>query len=235
MRPSTRSPLLAVLVAIAAVLACAVPAQAQEPATLVIVETASVLATPDAAELQAVVQRRARTGAIARRRADRRVRALIAAVQQLGVPAENVRTNVFETYSDRERGRRVRVVNRGFEVRVTDLAKLEAVVAALGGAVQGGPDFIVSDPTEEHAAAAAIALQRARARADAAAAALGLRVLGIRKVDLSPEFGYDSDSFSAVSRGSDESESSGGAGTVEVETGQNRIDAAVAVIYEIGP
>lgn len=62
-----------------------------------------------------------------------------------------------------------------------------------------------------------------------------MRVLRIRKVDLSPEFGYDSDGFEAAGGGTDESEDAGGGGALAVEPGQNRIVAAVAVIYEIGP
>lgn len=231
MRPSARRASIAVLATLAAVVAGAVPAAAQDATTLVIVETASVRATPDAADLQAVVQRRGRTAGIARRRAEARVRALVAGVRELGVVAEDIRTNLFETYTQRRRGRTFTVANRGVEIRVSDLSRLEAIVAELGGTLQGGPEFIVSDPTEERAAAANIALGRARARADAAAAALGMRVLGIRSVDLSPELGYDGPTPTSVSR--DESESGGG--SVTVETGQNRIGAAVAVIYEIGP
>ena len=119
-------------------------------------------------------------------------------------------------------------------MRVDDLAKLDAVVSALGNALEAEIDFIVSDPTDERAAATAIALKRARARADAAAAALGLRVLRIRRVDLSPEFGI-------AFGGTDESEDAAGGGgepvdvEVEVAVGQNEIGAAVAVVYEIGP
>ncbi len=232
MRPSARRSLPAVLAVIAAVLASAAPAAAQDPATLTIVETATVRATPDAAELDASVERSARTVRAARRKVERRLRGLLATLQEIGLPAEAIRTGSFETYTIRRKDRRTGHAIRRVAIRVDDLAQLEAVVAALGGAVQGEIEFIVSDPTEERAAATAIALQRARARADAAAAALGMRVLAIRRVDLSPQFG--------IAYGVDESEDSaaraeGGGEEIAVEVGENEIGAAVAVVYEIGP
>ena len=177
--PSARRPLLAVLAAMAAVLAGAVPAAAQDPTTLTIVETATVRATPDAAELDASVERSARTCAGPRQG---RAPPPRAAGRPAGDrrPAEAIRTGSFETYTIRRKGRRIGHAIRGVAIRVDDLAQLEAVVTALGGAIQGEIDFIVSDPTDERAAATAIALQRAHTRADAAAAALGMRVLGIR-------------------------------------------------------
>jgi uncharacterized protein YggE len=215
----------------AAVLAAAVPASAQDPTTLTIVETATVRATPDAAELDAAVERRARTVPAARRKVERRVRGLLAELQEIGVPAEAIRTGTFETYTTRRKGRRTSHALRGIAVRVDDLAQLDAVATALGGALQGEIRFIVSDPTDERAAATSIALQRARTRADAAAAALGMRVLGIRRVDLSPQFG--------IAYGQDDSEEAaravGGGEEIGVEVGENEIGAAVAVVYEIGP
>ncbi len=162
MRPSARRSLPAVLAVVAAVLAAAAPAAAQDPATLTIVETATVRATPDAAELDAAVERSARTVPAARRKVERRLRGLLAALQEIGLPAEAIRTGSFETYTIRRKGRRTSHALRRVAIRVDDLARLEPVVAALGGAIQGEIDFIVSDPTEERAAATAIALQRAR-------------------------------------------------------------------------
>jgi uncharacterized protein YggE len=132
----------------------------------------------------------------------------------------------------RRRGKRVHIAVRGMNVHVADLAKLEPVLTALGGAVSGGPDFIVSDPTEERQAATQIALQRARARADSAAAALGMRVTATLRVDLNPELGYDVE----ATGGRDESEdAASGGGAVTVEPGTNEIAVAVAVVYAIGP
>ena len=165
-----------------------------------IVETASVLATPDAAELQAVVQRRARPVRSRGAAPTERVRALIAAVQEIGVPTENMRTNVFETYSDRERGRRARR-QRVRVPRVDGPRQARAVVAALAAADAGRPGRhrLRPDGGTRRRGGDRPSAPGARGRRDAA---LGLRLLRIRKVDLSLEFGYDSDSFDAASRGS---------------------------------
>ena len=72
----------------AAVLAAAVPASAQDPTTLTIVETATVRATPDAAELDAAVERRARTVPAARRKVERRVRGLLAELSVAPLPTK---------------------------------------------------------------------------------------------------------------------------------------------------
>ena len=234
MRPSARRSLPAVLAVVAAVLAAAAPAAAQDPATLTIVETATVRATPDAAELGAAVDRGARTEAAARRKVERRLRGLVAALQEIGLPAEAIRTGSFETYTIRRKGRRTSHALRRVAIRVDDLTRLEPVVAALGGAIEGEIDFIVSDPTEERAAATAIALQRARTRADAAAAALGMRVLAIRRVDLSPQFGiaYGVDEESSAGT---PARAGGGGESIAVEVGENEIGSAVAVVYDIGP
>ena len=119
--PSARRSLPAVLAVVAAVLAAAVPAAAQDPATLTIVETATVRATPDAAELGAAVDRGARTEAAARRKVERRVRGLVAALQEIGVPAEAIRTGSFETYTIRRKGRRTSHALRRVAIRVDDL------------------------------------------------------------------------------------------------------------------
>ena len=72
-------------------------------------------------------------------------------------------------------------------------------------------------------------------RADAAAAALGMRVLAIRRVDLSPQFGIAYGVDEESSAGTPARADGGGGESIAVEVGENEIGAAVAVVYEIGP
>ena len=216
-------------------LALAAPAAAQEPTPLVVVEVATVRAAPDTATVAGEITRRARSAAVARRRVERRVAAVLSNLDAIGVARADVRTSSVSSYRTRRRGRVRYHASTSLEVRTTDLAKVGEILAAFGGASISGPEFDVSDTTAARQEATRIALQRARVRADAAAAALGLRVLAIRKVDLNAEFGYASGAQPAAGRGTDESASTGGGGGVSIEPGRDQVSVAVAVVYEIGP
>ncbi len=226
---------LAPLLAATVVLAPAAPAAAQEPTPLVVVEIATVRATPDTATVTGEITRRARSARVARRRVERRVVAVLSQLDALGVARADVRTSSVNSFRTRRRGRVRHHASTSLEVRTTELAKLGQILAAFGDASISGPEFEVSDTTAARQEATRIALQRARARADAAAAALGLRVLAIRKVDLNAEFGYDSSAQPAAGGGTDESAGGAGGGGVSIEPGRERVSVAVAVVYEIGP
>src|SRR5215216_3883088 len=201
---------LAPLLAVTLLLAPASQAAAQEPTPLVVVEVASVPAVPDTATVAAVLR----------------------ALDVLGVPRADVQTRSVGSFRTRRRGRVRHYASTTLEVRTTDLDKLPQILAAFGGASIDGPEFDVSDSTAARQEATRIALQRARARAEAAAAALGMRILGIRKVDLNAEFGYDA--ATPASGGATE-ESAAGGGRIDVEPGQERVSVVVAVVYDIGP
>jgi uncharacterized protein YggE len=226
-------PQIPLLVA-ALVLATAAPAAAQDPTPLVVVEVASVRAVPDTATVAGEITRQARTAAIARRRVERRVAAVLRNLDALGVERADVRTNSVRSYSLRRRGRVRHYASTSLQVRTTDLTKLGQILAAFGGANIDGPEFDVSDDTAARQEATRIALERARLRAEAAAAALGLRVIAIRKVDLNAEFGYDTASQRASGDAAVGGEGGGGGG-VSIEPGLERVSVVVAVVYELGP
>jgi uncharacterized protein YggE len=219
---------------VGASLIAAAPAAAQEPTELVVVEVANVRVAPDTATVGGRVSRQARSAAVARRRVERRVAAVLRNLDALGVPRADIRTGDVESFRTRRRGKLRHVASSSLFVRTTDLERLGRIVAAFGGADISGPEFEVTDDTAARQEATRIALERARRRADAAAAALGQRVLAIRKVDLNAEFEYDSSSYSPASGGQDDS-GSGGGGNVRIEPGREEVTAAVAVIYAIGP
>ena len=227
---------LALLLAGAALLAPAAPAAAQSPTTLVVIETAEVRATPDTAIVSASIRRVAGRAAVARRRVERSLAVKLRALAALGVTRTDIRTDEISSFRIRSRGRTLFRAATSLRIRTTDLPRLERILGALGGADLEGPEFSVSDSTAARQEATRVALDRARRRADAAAAAVGLRVAGIRRVDLNPEFGYGAASIDFLS-GEDES-TAGGGGTnppITVEPGQEEITVAVAVIYDLAP
>ncbi len=195
---------------VGASLIAAAPAAAQEPTELVVVEVANVRVAPDTATVGGRVSRQARSAAVARRRVERRIAAVLRNLDALGVPRADIRTGDVESFRTRRRGKLRHVASSSLFVRTTDLERLGRIVAAFGGADISGPEFEVTDDTAARQEATRIALERARRRADAAAAALGQRVLAIRKVDLNAEFEYDSSSYSPASGGQDDSGSGGG-------------------------
>ena len=153
----------------------------------------------------------------------------------LGVPRTDIRTESISSFRTRRHGRTVYRASTSLRIRTTDLARLPAILRALGGADLDGPEFSISDSTVARQEATRLALERARRRADAAATALGLRVTAIRKVDLNPEWAIDTG-------GSDDSASSGGgsrgsgsSAPIRVEPGQEQVTVAVAVIFALAP
>lgn len=224
---------LAPLFVSTALLAPAAPAAAQEPTPLVVVEVATVRAAPDAATVGAEIARTARSAAVARRRVERRVAAVLRNLDALGVARQDVKTTSVQSFRIRRKGRVRHHASTSLQVRTTDLEQLSEILAAFGDASISGPEFEVSDPTAARQEATGIALQRARRRADAAAAALGLRVIAIRKVDLNAEFAYDSSSQAASGGGTDDEGGGGAATGPDIEPGLERVTVAVAVIYDI--
>ena len=71
---------------------------------------------------------------------------------------------------------------------VATLAGLIDAVAAAGADQIGDPEFGFADPTAGRTLATRAALADARRRADDAAAVAGLRITGVRSVNLDPSF-----------------------------------------------
>ena len=219
---------------LAASLLAAAPAAAQDPTQLVVIEVAQVRVEPDTASVAAQISRTARSPAVARSRVERRVAAVLRGLVALGIPEADLRTSSVSSFRSRRRGRVRHHAATTLTIRVTNLDLLERVLGSLGGADIEGPEFSVSDETAPRQEATRIALDRARRRADDAAAAIGQRVVAIRKVDLNPEFGYDSGVVPA-SGGQDDAASGGGGSAVQIERGREVIEVAVAVVFEIAP
>ncbi len=223
------------LIAAAALLAPAAPAVAQDPTTLVVVESADLRATPDTAEVGAFIRRTERSAAAARRGVERSLAAKLRRLAALGVPRTDIRTDEIASTRGRRHRRNFYRAFTSLRIRTTDLAKLPGILRALGGADLDGPEFSISDDTAARQDATQLALQRARRRADAAAAALGLRIVAIRKVDLNPEWAIDTSGSDESASGDSGGGSSGAAAPIRVEPGQEEVTVSVAVIFAMAP
>jgi uncharacterized protein len=216
--------------------AFAAPAAAQQP-----VDTTPTIATdgigtvtlaPDVADFSAQVGRVGRTSGSASASVNRRVRALRRAIRAAGVADADVRTVQATVQRTRVRRRIRYVAQQTLVVHLRDVAKLggllDAAVAA--GADVDGPEFGFADPSAARALATRAALADARKRADDAAAIAGLRITGVRAVDLAPDSdsGYD-DAAAAPAVGGSGSE------RTEIDPGTQDVSARVRVIYTAAP
>jgi uncharacterized protein YggE len=222
----------------AAFLLLAAPAAAQTDTTPTILADGVGTATlvPDLADFEAGVLRRAPTSTAARTAANRRIAAILRAVRAHGVADADIQTTALELtrgHVGRSGHRRVRyTAAQSLRVRARDVKTLGALIDAVAGAGAdqiSSPDFGFADPSQGRLLATRAALTDARRRADDAAAQSGLRITGVRTVDLDPQ-------TEAVSPAASGGGSSGAAKTpTRVEPGTQDFDARVRVTYTAAP
>jgi hypothetical protein len=142
---------------------------------------------PDEARFTAGVQTIEASAAAASERNAQVINRVVAALQRLGVKAEDVQSrqvSLGRIEYGRDRGRFQ--ANNMIEVRVRNVDRVGQAIAVTtdaGANVVSGPDLRVSDPNAANRSAYANAYRAARARAEAYAGAAGLkvaRVLSIR-------------------------------------------------------
>jgi uncharacterized protein len=240
LRPGSSTGMRIALATLAAALLLAAPAAAQTDTTPTIAADGRGTATlvPDIADFRAGVVRRAPTSAAARRSTNARIAAVLKVVKARGVADADVQTTGLEIVRERvgRRGhRRIRyVAAQELLIRVRDVknlgAMLDAVANAGADAVEA-PDFGFADPSQGRLLATRAALADARKRAEDAAAQTGLRITGVRTVDVDPqtEPEFEGDSASGVSGGAKRAP-----GTT-VEPGTQEFEARVRVIYTATP
>jgi uncharacterized protein YggE len=229
--------LLAVL---AASLLFAAPAAAQTDTTPTIAADGLGTATlvPDIADFSAGVLRRAPTSGAARRSANARIAAILKAVKARGVADADIQTSGLRIARERvgRRGhRRVRyTAAQQLTIRVRDVKGLGAMLDAVANAgaddVQA-PDFGFADPSQGRLLATRAALADARKRAEDAAAQTGLRITGVRTVDVDPQ---TEPVFNEGVAGAGEGGSAKSPGT-QVEPGTQEFQTRVRVIYTATP
>ncbi len=229
------------LATLAAALLLAAPAAAQTDTTPTIAADGLGTATlvPDIADFSVGVLRRAPTSAAARRSANARIAAVLKVVKARGVADADIQTTGLRISRERvgRRGhRRVRyAASQELRVRVREVKTLGAMLDAVANAGAddiSAPDFGFADPSQGRLLATRAALADARKRAEDAAAQTGLRITGVRTVDVDPQ---TEPVFSDDSAGEGNSSGSAKAPATQVEPGTQEFDARVRVIYTAAP
>ncbi len=146
---------------------------------------ASVRVEPDLAILHAGVTNVAKTAAKASEENAKNVAALLAALKQVGIPDRDIQTSRYSLFpqQDRKGNNAPRIVgfkaSNSLSIRVTDLAKLSAVLDAVVGAGAndiGGISFLVSQQSTALDQARAEAFADARRKAEIYARAAGVEL-----------------------------------------------------------
>jgi uncharacterized protein YggE len=229
------------LATLAAALLLAAPAAAQTDTTPTIAADGLGTATlvPDIADFSAGVLRRAPTSAAARRSANTRIAAIVKAVKARGVADADIQTTGLQIARERvgHRGhRRIRyAAEQDLRIRVRNVKTLGAMldaVANAGADSVAAPDFGFADPSQGRLLATRAALADARKRAEDAAAQTGLRITGVRTVDVDPQ---TEPVFNGDSAAGGESGSAKSAPRTQVEPGTQDFEARVRVIYTAAP
>ncbi|MFO8060429.1 MAG: SIMPL domain-containing protein [Bacillota bacterium] len=190
------------IVALAGLLALAGAFQSDQPTcaqqdTVESVITVSglgeVMAAPDAGQIEIGVHTQQRTAEGALETNSREMQAVVDALTQLGVDDADIQTSRFSVHPVYERREAETSVLVGFRaenrvrIRVRDLEKMGEVIDA---AVQAGANQVhsiemsVSDPADLEEEALRLAVRDARQRAEVAADESGVRIVGVRRIDI---------------------------------------------------
>jgi uncharacterized protein YggE len=161
-------------------------ARAQEPVlpsspVVVTIGQATILAAPDRAFVTIAAESRSRNSADAQRQNADAMTAVMAKLQQAGIPKDAIRTLSYDLqpefdYANGRQTLRDYVARNSIEVRLDDMTRVGAALdaAGSGGATSiGGIRFDVHNREAVEREALRQAVADARARADAAAAGAG--------------------------------------------------------------
>ena len=214
-------------------------AQTASETTLTVLGRGVVRLPPDQATVLIDVRSRGRSRVSARSRANARTRRVIRALLAVGVERSEIQTSGIRLS---RRGVRRRGGGRGVSfvasseltVRTGKVDRVSAIVDAAtraGADDIDGPNFSFADPSTGRVAAEGAAIDDARRRADAAAARLGLRVTGVRSVNLDP-FESGDPATALPQRGEARGEVSP---PTPVERGTEEVVALVSVVFVLGP
>jgi hypothetical protein len=124
---------------------------------------------------------------------------------------------------------------QSLQIRSRDVKALGALLDAVANAGADSvraPDFGFADPSQGRLLATRVALADARKRADDAAAQTGLRITGVRTVDVDPQ---TEPAFEGEAAAGGSSDSAAKAPATQVQPGTQDFDARVRVIYTAAP
>ena len=217
----------------------AVTAQADvvdQPRTIIVSGTGQASVEPDEAVVRLGVDVRGPDADAAMRRAARRMDAVIAALQDAGVEASDIRTVYLDLSQYRQRNDDREVVERGWRVSnriratVRDIERTSAAIDAAVGAGATAIDsirFRASDPSEAIAQARVAAIESAAVAASTLAQASGLEVLGVIRI-------VEGDAGQPAFFSPWVGDTAGGESYLSVEPGLVDVSSRVTVEYELG-
>jgi len=209
--------------------------------TITVSDSAEVYAKPDLALVVLSVVTEAKTVAQAMSQNTSKMNAIIDSAKEIGVNEKDLKTISFNIYPRYEynrlssiypSGKRVLVgyeVSQSLQVKIRDLDEIGQILeeAADAGANQiGNLQFMIDDQDELKAQVREEAIKKARARAEKIASELGVdlvRVVGFNENAQTVRF-YEQTL---------KSEAMGGGAAPQIETGENKIETIVSIIFEI--
>ena len=205
--------------------------------TITVSDTSDIYAKPDLALTTFSVVTEAKTVAGAMSENTKKMNAIVDFMKKQGVDEKDLKTtnfNISPRYEWHKDGKRVLVgyeVTQSLEVKIRDMEKI-------GDIIQGGTDaganqvddlqFTIDKEDELKKQVRAEAIEKAKTKAKELASQLGVNLVRITNFSESavvpvPRFyGY-----------LEEAKSMGGAGTPQIETGENKISVSITITYEI--
>jgi uncharacterized protein YggE len=166
--------------------------------------------------------------------------AVIAAVEGLGVKAEDIRSDFtviqqdkYDPITNQPTGEIFYIVTHTLTVTARDLTKVGDILGAAQAAgvnSVGGVSFALEDPTQAISQARVLAVADARSRADEIAKGLGVKIVKVLSVN---EYGASvpmpaDKGYSTLGMGG------GGGSSVPIQVGTWQVSMTVSVVFEIG-
>jgi uncharacterized protein YggE len=203
--------------------------------TITVSDQAEVYAKPDLAMVQFSAVTEAKSVSQAMSQNTAKMNAVIGAVKNFGVDEKDLKTtsfNINPLYEYDKNGKRTLYgyeVRQSLEVKIRDLSKIGQLIeqAAAAGANQVGDLWFAIDKEDElKAQAREEAIKKAKQKAELLAEQLGVKL--VRIISFSESGGipyYYEKSGYGIGGGAE--------AAPQIETGQNKIEANVAITYEI--
>lgn len=213
---------------------------APQPRTITVTGEAKVYVRPDEAVLTVGVTEESPDLQAAKKSADAKGKAILAAVRKAEIDEEDIQTDnlrVSMRIEEPEPGRRTRVfvVERGYQITLRDAARVQDVydaVVAAGANMIYGPTYQASQLRKHRDQARQMALKAAQEKAAAMAGAYGKDIGAVRTIREIPEPEVYPMAANAMMQMQARAEM-GGAGGEDAPLGQIAISARVEVIFDL--
>jgi len=203
--------------------------------TISVSDTGEIYAKPDLALVGFSVQNRASTVNQAMSENTKKTNAVIEALKKQGIESKDLKTtnfSIYPLYNYPANGQRTLTgyeVRQSLQLKIRDLAKVSQIIqkATDAGANEAGNlVFTVDDEDQPKAQAREQAIEDAKEKAEKIAGELGVKlvkIISFSESSYSPSLGYDARGYGI----------GGGGASPEVQSGENKIQVDVSIIYEI--